>query len=919
MAKTAGYDDQKTEGSNLDDLGDEHMRRVTGIDRAQEAGIDRDAETDDLDDDSSAPSATEGGSNKSGKSKGDSDAESPESLKKSESDGNQPGSSAADEGESSAVDSGTDGPGLYRNEGGGKDKKKKDTKASRNKKLIGVGATGGITALIIALLLSLIPLKIVALMDTLQNRFFGEAESLVSKRTEKLFDSYVKKHVLPGLTGGACTTTMTADRSCFHAEPGANPASRLFHAWSDARLENKMALNYGLEISSNASTGTFNLKANGLPSEGLTINTLQFNTGTASLEDVVESAPGGTKEFRTRYRAAFNEAMDGESRLKKAFYRFKFGRLVEKKHGIRRCVFACDVKDDFGDWKTNRKNAAKLWMVRRIIQPHNELVGFALECIISGDCSDVPRKSADGTERQDIMEKKIRAYLDKRGAEYTKDTVGALVKLTPALLDITDKGLSNYLVTTIVEKIATKEIADMAAKSIPVIGWIDLTAKLVNFLHDSGPKVKRWGYALNTTAYVSQYMMYRTFADEMKSGHVDSELVGSMMETLGDETGDKDHRGQPAEISPVYQEIFETSSTPVAALSNMLSPGAHALTAQAAVAYTCDSGSPPYVGFIVCPEESLKVVNWLTEVSAAFAKAPLNVIAGVADFWRSTGGAILSQINGLLGPIFGLFNSLLDEFPIIGTAKAFFETQVGSFLNLVATWMFPSPLSPTQSGARAINGAIAGADAAASTEGQDGLGGQLLTPQQSYELRNDYEDRSKQEFASKPFLYRMFSTASTRSFVSQLALSIPNNKADLAQSTFASLITNPFSKLFSGFSSFLSRPKLLAAPGDDPFGIPQFGYPLGSPMVNMDEEILTDEYCKKLNDLWVENDVEINPANGDIISTTPLPAEGDPDLGIDIHHSLNPCLLEQTTVGSAGGYFDDSTLSPGDVSTEAAP
>jgi len=195
----------------------------------------------------------------------------------------------------------------------------------------------------------------------------------------------------------------------------------------------------------------------------------------------------------------------------------------------------------------------------------------------------------------------------------------------------------------------------------------------------------------------------------------------------------------------------------------------------------------------------------------------------------------------------------------------------------------------------------------------------LLTPQQTADLINDQESESQVAFASKSVFHRMFDTADTHSLVSKVALSLPSNTTTAMQGSFAALIKNPFSQLIHGFSSFFARPRTFAAAQDDPFGIAQFGYALDDPMLQMNPDILTDAYCQNLNNLWVDHDVKIDPSSGAILSSTPLPTDGDPVYGIDVHHTTNPCMLEQTTTGSAGAIFDASVLSKGDIITPTTP
>src|SRR5690606_28998505 len=123
------------------------------------------------------------------------------------------------------------------------------------------------------------------------------------------------------------------------------------------------------------------------------------------------------------------------------------------------------------------------------------------------------------------------------------------------------------------------------------------------------PKLRRGAFVVNATAMASFYMLYRSHADELKSGNVDAELVGSMTNTLGDLAGDTERQGQPAELSPLYGELLGTSTTNSTSLLDAFFPTAHAATTPQ---YTCDDGKPVEPGKLICPEESLVTNNFLT-------------------------------------------------------------------------------------------------------------------------------------------------------------------------------------------------------------------------------------------------------------------------------------------------------------------
>ena len=149
----------------------------------------------------------------------------------------------------------------------------------------------------------------------MQSHFFASAESALQKRTDVLFTDYLKKHVLPGLTG-QCSSTKTTDKNCVVNIGSGSSSSRLYRAWADARLENKMAEDYGIEFARNTDR-RFSLKVRGQPDTKFEES---FLSDTQGFENIAS-----TNEARQKIKGAMDEALQGETKLKRVFYRFKVG------------------------------------------------------------------------------------------------------------------------------------------------------------------------------------------------------------------------------------------------------------------------------------------------------------------------------------------------------------------------------------------------------------------------------------------------------------------------------------------------------------------------------------------------------------------------------------------------------------------
>jgi hypothetical protein len=884
MANHRGiYDQDHHQG--IEDSPEEHERKIaelrelTGIDEDQEGAMDREARggaAEDIADHSLSPEKL-----KEAEERGDSNAKNPD----------QGGGDSNDK----------VGGGYGEEEPSKTDNVRRRLQGKKKAAFLG----GGGLVLIIAgalasIFISLAPLKILHIVDNLQERFFATSESAVQRRTEALMNKYLKRYVIPGLGRRAdCNlTTRTIDRNCIDAIPGNSKADRMFRAWRDARLENRLAENYGLEIA--RSTRGYTLRVgNGSP---LDISNMGLDDENRNLFTDV----GGS---RNDLRRAMSKAFEDETRWKKTMYRFKYGRLMERKYGLRRCIFLCQTRDNLDDWQDNKRNAAKLMLLRRVVEPNTELVGLALSCIISGSCIDaneVPDASDDGTGRRDGFETQIRNYLDQRGASYTDETVAGLVELLPRLNEILDRGLFSYMTRTVLTRIFNEQVARVGQRFIPVIGWIDTGSRLVNTVANAGQKIKRYGFVIKTTAMVSLYMTYRTYADEIKTGNVDSELVGSMNDQLSDLAGDSAHRGEPAENSPLYGALFEPSTVATSPIPNILSGTALAQTPTGTTAkYLCDNGEQIEPDKLICDEEGVATSNAFTTLSAVFDSAPLSFVREAAEYWLASGGRIMDELGGALGSILGFLNpaveTIISVIPGLSYIRNNIEQLTGSLLEAITRYVFPSPISVGMGGARTFSQMAGGSSAAGSSYAQYGLGGQLMTPEQTATILNErYQDR-QQDFASKSFFARMFDTGDSKSLLSRLAISLPT-RSTATQNSLASLVSSPFGKISSSFSSLFLTPRTKAAIPEDPFGIPTYGYPIETTNFDYDPDVYTDEYCTQINADW---EAGIGQFDGTLIV--------DEETGMDVHTVANPCMLESSATGAGGGYFDTSVLTPDEV------
>ena len=777
---------------------------------------------------------------------------------------------------------------------------------NKRKFFIGGAAGGGLIAIIVFGILAILPLELNGLVQKMEDKAFGSSESAVQGRVEKLFDNYLKQHVIPYLGAGKCNRTGTIDKTCEPAIQGESSSARLYRTWRDARIENKMSTDYGLEVARVANTSNYTIKVNNK------VSSLDVDGWKKNYNEELWQATGGRNDVRTKFR----EAVQGETFWNRTLFRFKVGRLLEAKYGIRRCIFACKQQDNFDDWKDNKTNALKAALASRVLETRSTIIGPVIACVIDTTCDNAETRSPDKVERQDAIEKQIQQKLDEHGKELSTETVAKIASLVGNLNDYKQAGsLSTYFFQKYVYPQLNDKIQALLENDLTgPLGFINTALGVVSKAKKLGGQLKKYGYVVKTTEMVAFYMMMRTTADECKGGHCNPDLLGSMTSAFNDSSGDAQHQNQPAGISPVYDTVMNSPAEQTSFLNLFNPTTAYAATVGPNVnpTYTCDNDKPVPTGMAVCPEESTTVNNGVTKLSGLLTDGPLSFLGGAADIWAQTGGTIINFVNGFVGKAIktltgqdlgSLFSKIASVVPGLSYLQDHLSTAIQSLLSWLGNDLISNPITDANGGARNFDMAYAGADAAASAYGQYGIGGRQLSPQEVSAIQTSQEDQRQQQFSDQPFFARMFSTTDPDSLVSSLALNMPSSVSSFTQGSFADLLSNPLGQLSKGFSSLLTTHKTYAASvTSDPFGIPQTGYALDDPAINTDPNSLTDAKCQQMNNDWADGTGQFA---GSLIP--------DPVTGTDIHTKTDPCLLEQAAVGSAGGFFSTDVLTPDDL------
>ena len=785
----------------------------------------------------------------------------------------------------------------------------------RNRIFLFGGSATAIIIIIIVVFLSLLPFKILHIMNNLQDHFFSTSENAMSKETNALFSNYLRKYVMPALK--TCPTSV--DRSCNPINQG-SLVSQLYKGWRNAHLEEKLSSPpYNIEFKYNKLSGHYYIKTPGLSGDGVDLGTETsgFEKSTLSLDDYFDKLndPANTSQFkrvsRSQLRAALNDALDKSTSQRSMMFRFKVGRMLEKKYGFKRCIFACDTRDNFADWKDNQFRAAKMILAERVLAPRSESLALVVSCIITDSCDPSHRtEPGDGPEGE--PQTKFEKDLAERLAILELEEDGKYASVLAHSSGILEDGYTEYLAKRVagalVERFTDKEGAKVTAEQvtgdlIPVIGWINTASTDIGILEKAPETIKALSYMTNASAMVATYATYRTYADEAKSGHVDAGLLGSMTDSLGAGNNDSAGGSASAEQSPLYQYLIDNDvNSSGQKISSLLSGQAYAAGTSP---YGCTDGKALQAGKLICQNEVLagqdsQLVSGINDVITS-----LGPLRQLADFWNNSVGFVMKKIiNGFAYITSPALKALTDFTHLNDLISAAISPIIKAFTD----FLIPNPFSDNSAGGHKFVEAAGGADQLNSDFTQNGLGGRKLTMNQAAAILEAQNEQDLQVYKNKPLLARITDTSSNYSVAARLAMALPDSSKSASQSMMG-LITDPFSKISAIFSSLFSPGRVQAAGAfPDPFGIPQYGYPDGDPNLaaaNADPEAYWTKNCSSDGTTLDWNVGE----NANWINTAAV----DADTGLPEDDSTNPCMLIQAAVGSSGGIFDSSLLTADDL------
>lgn len=750
---------------------------------------------------------------------------------------------------------------------GGKQKKRKGfwnrKRAAIAGGVLGIGMGGGMF-----LFWNTLPFKVMGVFTNIEDTFFSSFNDASDKMTQNLFRHYIVRKVMPGMITGGCQTTKI-NKSCAMVAQADNPIEALYTTWRDAKLESKLANDHGIEIRRDGNNFSMHFSSKGLKEN---IDLGAFTGNSVEYENKVFQ-----QMDRSEIRHYTKTALADTNLYRQTRQRYTVGKLLERKYGIRRCVVACKVLDKVDDTVDAKKSAAKSYIAERVIAPYNESLGLAMLCVIdAARCADL-NDSNDRGERLSKYEVDInQRFLRYRAQSGLGDK--SLDDLLKVSKEIEEKGMVRF----IAEKVVGQTAGKFVGKALPIIGWVDFGAKLVQGAQTIGPMLKHINYAMNSAAMVQLFSLYRTHGDELKHGFgMDMEIAGSLATSLdADENNDQGGGGMTQ--SPAYQMYFGDKGNPVQArFASVFSDGKVHAAEPNAVA-KCDDGPYPDDS-LVCPEVAFgatSTIGKITDAISAAANSPFGALPGfVAGLWNNTLGKVMDWIGSGLG-------AALD---------ALTPDQLKQAGEQIITWLSDTvfkkflvvPFTENMSGARIIELAMGGANVAGNDAAHFAAGGKALTAQQATIIRERQLAERNATFNDKPLYDRVFDGTDSQSLISRIAMAAPSSRNALLGGIFTTRnkITLP---------DFGTKKVSAAIPAVDPWGVTQYGYPDNDPVFTEDPVKYWDDHdCKNPDNakIWGDKAQAINP-----------------DTGQPVQNETNGCLLIETAVSANGSRYNKDLI-----------
>lgn len=720
----------------------------------------------------------------------------------------------------------------------------------KNKKKAAAGGLAGgvVIALIFALLLSL-PNEVVSIMNSLENRDFGIATKNINDMADRMMSDYIKNRVF---SRTSCSPTKNPIKfyKCIKSIRTKDETNKtveddpiegkngLYDSWDNADLASQFA-DKGVTFTQEG--GKYLINSDSLPGGSMDVTeAIKNNEDIFKYMDKV--SPGAGETLRTIYQSLVVPTG--------TWLHIIVTRLMATIWGDKSCVMDCSPGEEEQEHneptqdKVQFLDAEEQDRTRRIF---GTKIAEAIKCLMDINCDPTKRQAQTGDAATDPeagepkstydteSEQAVQEAATKFGSEKLAKLLEGYANLKSAAGDAMAKLVAESLSGAFgadISKDAVKALSDKVFKIFGVAQWVQFFAEIIVFFNQVGTKLAALNYDIKGATFAQEFSMYASAGAEQQSGsnHPDSTELGSMGQGLN--APDKNGNPSDAMQSPYLQQQVDPNNTTYS--NNQVH------------------------NYLEAAHYALDYANTLTQISDALHNNPaFQALADVA-------GVIVKVMNTLMAPVGWIMTSLLHLFHVDGLIAS----AMRPLLSFIVTKAFPMPNLINMSGESrgtmiAVGGKLTGAKAA------EMLGGMKLTPTQASGLLADEQNSERQQFERQPLFARMFATDTPYSFVSRLSLKIPLSFGVALQTSFASLIQNPFGKLFGSFASILHPDNVFAAPpaAPDPAGITEYGFvDTPDPITYWDTHNCAQQE-KQDYPAW-NNAVTLNTATGQVEHTT---------------------------------------------------
>lgn len=676
----------------------------------------------------------------------------------------------------------------------------------------GLGLTGVVGGGIFSLFFMLLPaVKLPAMLDLAQRTFSGNANIIGDTVAQRMISQYISQKVIPGMVIEGCDST-SLNKSCARASEDSTYAGKLYNAWKDGRLENKLFDNHGFEIRREGNQ--ILIRSDKLQQEIFRGEYTPDNQ--AEFDRKIYTSLYDNPDKRTEIRKLVNDAVQGETKWKTWLMRQQVASLLSRKYGIPRCNVACEGRDKAKWWIANNPVVDKVrayegFIARNVGGVYGESMALAMECALDSFSCLEPTTEENGVKRT-----KYQTELRARAAEFTaKYDTDKLSKVLEDAESIRKNGLANHMVSKLFGK-AGELGAKIGAKLIPGVGWADTIISLIS----GGAQIERFYntvyYSSRVTSAVGTLATFAVAQDEFEAGDMDMVTYASFAGALDADPNAIDSGGLGGESSRTYKAF---ANTPAASMARLTGTAYAAESEQCATkdvttvvtddqGNTVDYGESKITkenGTIMCANESLlPPEGTLTDVVGGIANV-FNFVPGLGE----AAVAITQWQSALAGKIFDRFQGAID-FVTENLGKlipdALMEAMTPPIVKIFSQ-LFPPLVEAASSGARRVTAVMHANAQLLASDVMVENGGKAVSGEEFAQLEVAYQEQEREEFQQQSVFARMFESGDSRSLVSQVAMALPvgGNATELAMpTTVASALTSTFANIFSGRTSAAS-------------------------------------------------------------------------------------------------------------------